>query len=107
MKKRFGGAKAPSYIHVIIKVMISNIKRKHIVLRGWNALYTSCRWAGVQKAITSLFKKLLSWRWRKAGDSPQGSTLAYLEMPGELDNNSKYFRGIHTEEQFNNLRKDL
>jgi len=31
MKKRFGGAKAPSYIHVIIKVMISNIKRKHIV----------------------------------------------------------------------------
>ena len=29
------------------------------------------------------------------------------EMPGALNENSKYFRGIHTEEQFNNLRKDL
>jgi hypothetical protein len=69
--------------------------------------FISCRWAGVQKAITSLFKKLQNLLWQKDGGSPQDSTLVYSEMPGELDKTSKYFRGIHTEEQFNNLRKDL
>jgi len=31
----------------------------------------------------------------------------YSEMPGELDKNVKYFRGIHTEEQFEKIRKGL
>ena len=30
-----------------------------------------------------------------------------LEMPGELDKNAKFLRGIHTEEQFEKIRKDL
>jgi hypothetical protein len=29
------------------------------------------------------------------------------EMPGALDKNAKFLRGIHTEEQFEKLRKDL
>jgi hypothetical protein len=29
------------------------------------------------------------------------------EMPGELDTIAKYSRGIHTDEQFEKLRKDL
>jgi len=29
------------------------------------------------------------------------------EMPGALDKNAKYFRGIHTEEQFEKVRKQL
>jgi hypothetical protein len=53
------------------------------------------------------FKKLQNFVWRKDGDSLHDSTLAYSEMPGELDKNSKFLRGIHTEEQFENLRKDL
>jgi hypothetical protein len=36
-----------------------------------------------------------------------GGVHNYLEMPGELDKVSKYSKGIHTEEQFNKLRKDL
>jgi hypothetical protein len=89
----------------MLKKLVEQLK--HIVLRGWNALYTSCRWVDVQKATISLFKKLQSWQWRKGGDSHQDSTLAYSEMPGELDKVMPYTRGIHTEEQFNNLRKDL
>lgn len=29
------------------------------------------------------------------------------EMPGALDTNAKYLRGIHTEEQFEKVRKQL
>jgi len=101
-----------AYISSLLWLMMWMLKKlaelsKHIVLRGWNALYTSCQWADVQKATISLFKKLQSWQWRKGGDSLQDSTLAYSEMPGELDKVMPYTRGIHTEEQFNNLRKDL
>jgi hypothetical protein len=31
----------------------------------------------------------------------------YSEMPGELDEVAKYSKGIHTDEQFEKLRKDL
>jgi hypothetical protein len=31
----------------------------------------------------------------------------YAEMPGELDKVAKYSKGIHTEEQFEKLRKNL
>jgi len=80
---------------------------KHIVMRVWNALCTLCQWEVVLKAITSPYRKLRNWRWQKDGDSLPDSTLAYSEMPGELDKNVKYFRGIHTEEQFEKIRKDL
>jgi len=33
--------------------------------------------------------------------------LEYSEMPGELDKIAKYSKGIHTDEQFEKLRKDL
>lgn len=29
------------------------------------------------------------------------------EMPGALDENAKFLRGIHTQEQFEKIRKDL
>jgi hypothetical protein len=45
---------------------------------------------------------LLNWRWRRAGDSPQDSTLAYLEMPGELKPQP---RGVISEEQENRIRR--
>lgn len=31
----------------------------------------------------------------------------YAEMPGELDQIAKYSQGIHTDEQFEKLRKEL
>ena len=80
---------------------------KRIAVWVWNVLCTLCRWADVVKVITSPFKKLQNSVWRKDGDSVPDSTLAYLEMPGELKQNAKYLRGIHTEEQFESVRKQL
>lgn len=41
--------------------------------------------------------------------SPDQELDEYLnsEMPGELDKNKKFLRGIHTEEQFEQVRKQL
>jgi hypothetical protein len=50
---------------------------------------------------------LRNWRWQKATDSHQDSTLHYSEMPGELDRVSPFAKGIHTEEQFESVRKNL
>jgi hypothetical protein len=49
-----------------------------------NALYTLCRWVAEAKNTTSIFKKLRTSVWKKAGDLPQDSISAYSEMPGEL-----------------------
>jgi len=54
-----------------------------------------------------MFKKLQKFVWKKDGDSLPDSILAYLEMPGELDKNVKYLKGVHTEDQFEKLRKNL
>jgi hypothetical protein len=80
---------------------------KHIAAWVWNALYTLCPWAGAVKVITSLYRKLRNFVWKKDGDLAHDSTSAYSEMPGELDKNSKFLRGIHTEEQFEKVRKHL
>lgn len=40
-------------------------------------------------------------------DSETPGEHEYAEMPGELDQIAKYARGIHTDEQFEKLRKDL
>jgi hypothetical protein len=45
--------------------------------------------------------------WRKDTGLPHVSTLHYSEMPGELNKNAVYLRGIHTEEQFEKVRKQL
>ena len=58
---------------------------KNIAVQVWNALCISCRWVVDQKSTTSMYKKLLTSAWKKDGDSPQGYTSAYSEMPGELD----------------------
>lgn len=41
--------------------------------------------------------------------SPNQELDEYLnsEMPGELDKKAKYLRGIHTEEQFERVRRQL
>jgi hypothetical protein len=80
---------------------------KHIVVWVWNALYTLCPWVDVVKVITSPYRKLRNFVWKKDGDLAPDSTLAYSEMPGELDKNSKFLRGVHTEEQFERVRKQL
>jgi len=80
---------------------------KHIAAWAWNALCTLCPWADVVKVITSPYRKLRSFVWKKDGDSHPDSTLAYSEMPGELDKNAKFLRDIHTEEQFVEVRKYL
>jgi hypothetical protein len=80
---------------------------QNIVQRALNVLYTLCQWAGAPKAIILPFKKLRNWQWQKDTDSLQDSTLACSEMPGELDQVSKYSKGIHTDEDFENLRKKL
>jgi hypothetical protein len=80
---------------------------RNIVQRALNALFTLCPWAVALKGITSPFSKLQKLLWRKDTDLPQDSTLPYSEMPGELDKNVVYLRGIHTEEQFEKVRKQL
>ena len=71
------------------------------------SLYTSCHSEDVQKNTTSMYKKSQTSVSKRDGDSHQDSTLAYSEMPGGLEENKKYLRGIHTEEQYDKLRKHL
>src|SRR6056297_4367017 len=80
---------------------------KNIVLRVWNALCTSCRWVADQKNTLLTKSKWRIFAWKEDGDSHQECTSDYSEMPGELDKIAKYSRGIHTDEQFEKLRKDL
>jgi hypothetical protein len=72
------------------------------------SLYTLCQWAAAQKVIILLYRKLQNLLWQKDTDLPLDSTLHYSETPGELNKIVEEIpRGIYTEEQFNNLRKDL
>jgi hypothetical protein len=80
---------------------------RHIGLKASIVQFILCQLAAGQKAITSPFNRLRGWLWRKDTDSLPDSTLAYSEMPGALDENAKFLRGIHTEEQFEKIRKDL
>jgi hypothetical protein len=80
---------------------------RNIVQRALNALFTLCPWVVALKGITSPFSKLQKLLWRKDTDLPQDSTLPYSEMPGELDKNVVYLRGVHTEEHFEKVRKQL
>ena len=70
-------------IGLILKKLAEQLKS--IAVQVWNALCISCRWVVDQKSTTSMYKKLLTSAWKKDGDSPQGYTSAYSEMPGELD----------------------
>jgi hypothetical protein len=45
--------------------------------------------------------------WKEDGDSLRDSTLAYSEMPGVPEEDLKILRGIHTEEQFDKIRKQI
>jgi len=47
--------------------------------------YILCRLADVRKSTISMLKKLQKRVWKEDGDSLPDSTLAYSEMPGELD----------------------
>jgi len=71
------------------------------------SLYTSCRSEDAQKNTTSTYKKSQTYVSKEDGASHQDSILAYSEMPGGLDENKKYLHGIHTEEQYDKIRKHL
>jgi len=73
----------------------------------WNALSILCRLAVARKGTTSRYRRWRSSVWNEAGASHQDSTLAYSEMPGELKEVSKYSKGVHTEEQYERIRKQL
>ena len=51
-----------------------------------------------------MLKKLQKLVWKEDGDSPQDSTLAYSEMPGELD---KFKEIKYTQEQKERLEKAM
>jgi len=46
-------------------------------------------------------------RFRKKSLDEELDEYLDSEMPGELDKIAKYSKGIHTDEQFEKLRKDL
>ena len=53
-----------------------------------------------------MLKKSPKHVWSEVGDSLPDSTLAYSEMPGELDKNLKQIpRGIKSQEEFERIRK--
>ena len=58
---------------------------KYTATRGSIVQYIVCRLADAQKSIASMFKKLRTYAWQKAGDLHRGSTSVYLETHGELD----------------------
>jgi hypothetical protein len=73
---------------------------------GWNVQYILCQWADAVKNIPLMLKKWRNSVWKEDGDSLPDSTLAYSEMPGELDKNLKTIpRGIQSEEQLEKIRK--
>lgn len=79
----------------------------HTGIPGWNIHYTLSRWLKVMNDIPATYKK-----WRKSeltedSDLHPDFTSHYSEMPGGLDEVSKYNRGIVTEEQFENVRKKV
>ena len=54
-----------------------------------------CRLADVQKNIILMLRKLQKRVWKGAGDSHQGSTYPYSEMPGELKKDMDYKNEKH------------
>jgi len=74
---------------------------------GYNVQYILCRWADAAKNTVSTLKTWRKPAWNEDGDSLQDSTSAYSEMPGELKEVAKYSKGIHTEEQYEKLRRQL
>ena len=46
-------------------------------------------------------------RFRKKSLDEELDEYLDSEMPGELNENAKFLRGIHTVEQFEKIRKDL
>jgi len=74
----------------------------------WNALSILCRLAVARKGTTLRYKRWRTSVWNEGGGSRQDSTLAYSEMPGALKQNLDSIpEGIHTEEQYEKLRKHL
>lgn len=55
----------------------------------WNVLCILCRWVVEAKNTILTYRKSRTSVWRKDGDLHQGSTLAYSEMPGELNDKGK------------------
>lgn len=50
---------------------------------------------------------IIKRRFRKKPIEQELDEYLDSEMPGELDKVAKYSRGVHTDEQFEKLRKDL
>jgi len=73
----------------------------------WTFLYISCRLGVGRKNTLSTYKRWRTSVWNEAGGSPLDYTSAYSEMPGELKEVAKYNKGIHTEEQYEKIRKQL
>ena len=80
---------------------------KNMGVQESESLYTSCHSEDDQRNTTSTYNRWRTSVLNEGGGSRQDSTLAYSEMPGELKENEKYLRGIHTEEQYEKLRKHL
>jgi len=78
-----------------------------IVQQVWTFLYISCRLGVGRKNTLSTYKRWRTSVWNEAGGSRLDSTSAYSEMPGELKEISKYNKGVHTEEQYEKIRKQL
>ena len=93
---------------LIVQILMKLVELlKNIVQQDWNVQSTSCQWEDDQKNTTSTYKRWRTSVLKEAGDLHQDSTLVYSEMPGELNEIKKYARGIHSEEQYEKLRKHL
>ena len=93
---------------VIAQILMKLSKQlRHMGEQELDALYTSCHSEDDQKNTTSTYNRWRTSVLKEGGGSRQDCTLAYSEMPGALKENEKYLRGIHTEEQYEKLRKHL
>ena len=69
--------------------------------------YILCRWVDAVKNTPSMLKKLLKPAYKEDGDLPPDSTLAYLEMPGELEQNEQLRKAMEAPIDYEKLRKQL
>jgi len=70
--------------------------------------YILCRLADAVKNIPSTLKTWRKPAWNEDGDLLHDSTLAYSEMPGELNKKLKELpRGIKSQEEFERIRRNM
>lgn len=79
----------------------------HTGVPGWNIQYTLRQCMDAVNDIPATYKKWRQTELAEDNDLHPDFTSHYSEMPGGLDEVSKYNRGIVTEEQFENIRKKV